>query len=214
MSRSVLIVFGDSFFADGVAGGLQPLSGLVATAWPPTDHDIAARLVDDSIDQTVLLLAPFDTHPREAPPVPLAGVMLYGIASRPELNWGVPVEYLYGDWSWDELRFRLRLLEQRLAHTSLGGVRFTTDRIWSDFRSVPLSLDEFSLLRALARSVGDAVPRSVLVAELSPRLNHLSASRALDMRMSRLRAKLRTVAGSAGARVESVRGRGYRLLIP
>jgi two-component system response regulator MtrA len=71
---------------------------------------------------------------------------------------------------------------------------------------VVLTRVEFDLLAALARRKGSAVPRSQLVdAVLDPARE--GTERTLDVHISRLRKKL----GSAGSRIATVWGVGYRL---
>jgi len=79
-------------------------------------------------------------------------------------------------------------------------------RVANDGSEVALAPVEFDLLSALARRVGEAVPRTTLVEEvLDP--DATNPVRTLDVHVSRLRKKL----GDAGAQVRTIYKIGYCL---
>jgi len=71
-----------------------------------------------------------------------------------------------------------------------------------------LSTKEFDLLALLASAAGATVSRQRLTAEVWQR-SHLGRSRTLDVQIATLRAWVRDAVA-----IESVRGVGYRLLVP
>lgn len=73
-------------------------------------------------------------------------------------------------------------------------------------RPVEVTFGEFELLRALLTAHGRPVSRNGLLGHAEP--SDRAAARWVDMHVHRLRAKL---AGLQGARIETVRGIGYRL---
>ncbi|MDQ1103418.1 response regulator transcription factor [Nocardioides zeae] len=73
---------------------------------------------------------------------------------------------------------------------------------------VPLTAKESELLAALARTPGEPVSRAALMEEVWD-TTWVGASRTLDVHVAALRAKL-----AEGARIETVRGVGYRLVRP
>lgn len=120
-------------------------------------------------------------------------------------------DYLKDPWTPEELYFRTARI--------VRGVRFTVgdrsieirnDSIVTDHGAAPLSKPQSTIIRILAQYRGGVVPREVLYYLIRGRPG--GASRALDMHISNLRKKLKTVAGPEyGDLIESVRGEGYRL---
>lgn len=77
---------------------------------------------------------------------------------------------------------------------------------------VPLSRGDMALLMALVQVPGAVLSREQL-AQATGSLVDASTSRTLDVRLSRLRRKLRQLSGGVVG-IETVRGRGYRLTLP
>jgi two-component system response regulator TctD len=112
-----------------------------------------------------------------------------------------------------ELVARLRALarrhENRRAEVmTLGGLRFDTKalRAWAGDERVRLSPRECQVLQYLMLKAGHVVTREQLVA-LVPGWGGGTSDNALELLVSRLRAKIE----SAGVRLRTVRGLGYRL---
>jgi DNA-binding response OmpR family regulator len=104
----------------------------------------------------------------------------------------------------------LRVLDEPRPDTALtaGNLELLTStrEVRVGDRRVSLTFLEFEVLRALLAADGGVLSRF----ELSRLLDHNTAheSRAMDIHVHRLRLKLR---GLQGARIETVRGAGYRL---
>ncbi|MFF1695507.1 response regulator transcription factor [Streptomyces sp. NPDC058257] len=82
-------------------------------------------------------------------------------------------------------------------------------------REVPLRPKEFELLAMLARHMGEAVSREVLMAEVWDE-NWFGSTKTLDVTMAALRRRLSDAAGAsplpaALPRISTLRGHGYRL---
>ncbi|WP_233551059.1 response regulator transcription factor [Amnibacterium setariae] len=126
-------------------------------------------------------------------------------------------DYLVKPFALEELAARLRALLRRSA--SAGGRVEVGDLVLDPpavratvlGRTVPLSVKEFGVLRALAARAGDAVDRRTLLTEVWGDPDRFDGA-IVDQYVSYVRKKL--AAAGAGPMVETVRGVGYRLVAP
>ncbi|MFW5683222.1 MAG: winged helix-turn-helix domain-containing protein [Spirochaetota bacterium] len=125
-------------------------------------------------------------------------------------------DYLAEPWTTEELRFRVRRL---LPASSLrmGDATISWAPHWIRVaregygqKGVALPPDQYALFEVLARAAGEIVDRDVLLALSAHRS---SGSRALDMRVARLRVRLQELTDGwpDSPDVRAVRGVGYRL---
>jgi DNA-binding response OmpR family regulator len=124
-------------------------------------------------------------------------------------------DYLTKPFAFPELAARLRALtrrHQQLGRTDLVAgdivLHLDTDRAEIAGAQVSLSSREFQLLRLLAARAGEVVDRETALDEVWG-TRHIDAQ-VVDQYIAYLRRKL---TGSA-AQIETVRGRGYRLVAP
>ena len=125
-------------------------------------------------------------------------------------------DYLVKPFAYDELAARLRALARRFetgtrrAEPKISAGPITLDEaarsVTVDGRAVELSPREFSLLETLLRHRGQALSRDQLLDQAWP-FGVAVTPNAVDAYVHYLRGKL----GHAGARIETVRGLGYRL---
>ena len=118
---------------------------------------------------------------------------------------------------------RTRALLRRVEATSsvtrpvddivLGGLRVseTSQEVWLDGDSVPLTTQEFELLCLLARNAGTVLSREAIFRNLRG-IDYDGTDRSIDGRISKLRRKLGDDANEP-ARIKTVWGKGY-LLVP
>jgi len=126
-------------------------------------------------------------------------------------------DYMKKPFSLSELAARVKALLRRAGSGEEGRVvedgdlRIEVDGETALLRGVPLDLSptEFRLLEALARRMGRAVPREELLSKIWSFYG--GDTRTVDVHISRLRKKLDDGKSPALA-VNSLRGRGYRLL--
>jgi two-component system OmpR family response regulator len=123
-------------------------------------------------------------------------------------------DYLVKPFALEELAARIRALLRRSA--SAGGRLEVGDlvldppavRATVSGRTVPLSVKEFGVLRALATRPGDAVDRRTLLTEVWGDPDRFDGA-IVDQYVSYVRKKL--AAATAGVHIETVRNVGYRL---
>lgn len=169
--------------------GLPDISGL----------EVARRIRRERRDLALLMLTARDT----------VGDRVTGLDAGAD-------DYVVKPFSYDELSARLRALARR----SEAGQRRSEPRLVAgpialdeatravtvDGRAVDLSPREFSLLESLLRHAGQALSRDQLLDQAWP-FGVAVTPNAVDAYVHYLRTKL----GSAGDRIETVRGVGYRL---
>jgi DNA-binding response OmpR family regulator len=124
-------------------------------------------------------------------------------------------DYLVKPFAYEELAARLRALSRRSASPSrptavleVGPIRLdeASRRVTAGGREVDLSPREFSLLECLLRHPGQTLTRDQLLDQAWP-FSVAVTPNAVDAYVHYLRTKL----GDVGARIETVRGVGYRL---
>jgi hypothetical protein len=125
-------------------------------------------------------------------------------------------DVLVDPWSAEELRFRLSLVAKRAVLRCADGV-LECGPYWLSgtggdgiVHRIPLPPDQYAVFALLARVPYETVPRGALQAVSGVTSD---ASRALDMRLSRIRQRLAliTEGWSSPPRIRAVRGMGYRL---
>lgn len=206
----LLLVVGTTFLVDRVRTALSRI-----TAWEVVDGstdapDACVEAVDPQRvhDWVGLLPIPADEF---ASRHHFFGELRYGDPPPAPIDTASPTEYLFDPWSDAELHFRLTCLERnRSARLGQLSLKFDRTAAWTAHRRVALSAEEYLLLRSLVIAPGSVVKRSVLQAELGGQMG--VGSRALDMRVARLRAKLRRLTGQSGPILEAVAGEGYRFV--
>lgn len=126
-------------------------------------------------------------------------------------------DYIVKPFASDELVARINSVLRRPAIAQppvrkLGALSVDTAarRIRVADAEIPLTLKEFSLFECLSRKPNQVVTRDELCTEVWD-FDSLSWSNVLDVHMKNLRKKLS--AGDWGARLETVRGVGYRLVV-
>ncbi|MBU9889733.1 MAG: response regulator transcription factor [Candidatus Omnitrophica bacterium] len=128
-------------------------------------------------------------------------------------------DYLTKPFSFEELLARVRALLRRPPHlkdkTVLQNAKLKMDlikrQVWVGAAEVTLSQKEFSLLEYLLRHAGEVVSRTA-IAEHVWDLHFDPMSNTIDVYINFLRKKINEK--EAGARIETVRGTGYRLANP
>ena len=160
---------------------------------------VARRLRDAGSDVPILMLTARDT----------VGDRVSGLDAGAD-------DYLVKPFAFEELSARLRALARRGAAPgrrtrpllSAGPISLdeTARRVTVDGATVDLSPREFSLLECLLRHAGQTLTRDQLLDQAWP-FGVAVTPNAVDAYIHYLRDKL----GSAGSRIETVRGVGYRL---
>ena len=172
--------------------GLPDISGL----------EVATKLRDSGSSLAILMLTARDT----------VGDRVTGLDSGAD-------DYLVKPFAYEELSARLRALSRRsVVAPNRAGTRLVNGPIALDeglrrvsvrTRTVELSPREFSLLECLLRHPGQVMTRDQLL-DLAWPYGVAVTLNAVDAYIHYLRDKL----GEAGARIETVRGVGYRMAAP
>lgn len=146
---------------------------------------------------------------------PILVVVTFAALAAVKVTWGFH-DWLLPEVSVGELRARLRLAGERVAHQAArnGDAALQIDvegyRAHLDGRPLELTYTEFELLRALVARAGQVWTRPALLREVWGYDHHVGGTRTVDVHVTRLRAKL----GSAsGATIQTVRNVGYRLVL-
>jgi len=123
-------------------------------------------------------------------------------------------DYLVKPFHFGELLARIRALQRRPPGTDTstlvrGGLALDPSRreLVANGRPVHLSTTEFNILELLMRRAPQVVDRNTIAQQAWRDETDPLGSNAIDVRLSRLRAKL----PDAGVRIVTVRGAGYRL---
>jgi len=168
--------------------GLPDVSGL----------DVARRLRTSGVDTAILMLTARDT----------VGDRVSGLDAGAD-------DYLVKPFAYEELAARLRALARRSSARRRPEPKLTSGDIELDEslrrvtvagRQIDLSPREFALLECLLRHPGQTMTRDQLLDQAWP-FGVVVTLNAVDAYVHYLREKL----GAAGARIETVRGVGYRL---
>lgn len=168
--------------------GLPDVSGL----------DVARRLREAKVDTAILMLTARDA----------VGDRVSGLDAGAD-------DYLVKPFAYEELAARLRALSRRSNGGRRTSVKLASGEIELDEtlrqvsvagRVVELSPREFALLECFLRHPGQTMSRDQLLDQAWP-FGVAVTLNAVDAYIHYLRDKL----GTAGARVETVRGVGYRL---
>jgi DNA-binding response OmpR family regulator len=130
------------------------------------------------------------------------------------LNLGAD-DYLVKPFDFTELVARLQALQRRPALTVVpqivcGDLRLdtVTREVTKDGEPITLTATEFGLLELLLRRSPAVVTRRNIAVQIWDNEADAVGSNTIDVHVARLRAKL----GGDGARIETVRGTGYRLV--
>ncbi|HKG55897.1 MAG TPA: response regulator transcription factor [Candidatus Limnocylindrales bacterium] len=168
--------------------GLPDVSGL----------DVARRLRTSGVDTAILMLTARDT----------VGDRVSGLDAGAD-------DYLVKPFAYEELAARLRALARRSSARRRPEPKLTSGDIELDEslrrvtvagRQIDLSPREFALLECLLRHPGQTMTRDQLLDQAWP-FGVVVTLNAVDAYVHYLREKL----GAAGARIETVRGVGYRV---
>ncbi len=189
--------------------------------------DAAIRTDDDAEASASVLLVPASALVDDAvsPPSELPRFLPLLVTGSPA--WldaldGIRFDdYLCEPWSASELRFRLRRMAgaRRLACPAgtvtwgpywISGTGRDEQQRTAQQRTAPLTPVQYAILEILARSGDEPVARETLAAVTGVAAGR---SRAVDMQLSRLRARLRSVtaAWDSPPAIRAYRGHGYRL---
>jgi two-component system OmpR family response regulator len=123
-------------------------------------------------------------------------------------------DYLVKPFDFGELLARVRALQRRPRGVDAPTIQRgrlaldpVTRRVAFDERPIPLTQTEFRILELLMRRSPAVIDRKAIAEHAWADETEPLGSNAIDVQMSRLRAKL----PSAGIRIVTVRGAGYRL---
>lgn len=117
-------------------------------------------------------------------------------------------DFIREPWTADELLARATFRSSTSLSLGPGGVAVVGRSLVGPAGSVALSDDEYGILLLLNGNRGRPVPRSAITATIG---STASSGRAVDMRISRLRGKLRSVGAFDTARSIRCDRAGYRL---
>ena len=143
-------------------------------------------------------------------------IMLTARGDASDMGRGLDLDYLPKPFNPRELLSRIRavLRRSRTEPAESGGDLRLDDgamKAWKDGEEVPLSGQEYRVLRALLASPGRVVSRDELSRSLFGR-DAMPMERGLDMQISRVRRKLGPYPDGS-ERIRSIRGAGYMYVI-
>jgi two-component system OmpR family response regulator len=198
--RHLVELAADGATAIEIATNLPELDAVVLDVGLPdmSGLEVARRLRDGKVETAILMLTARDT----------VDDRVSGLDSGAD-------DYLVKPFAYEELSARLRALSRRSNGTrrttvglSSGEIELdeTLRRVTVAGRTVDLSPREFALLECFLRHPGQAMTRDQLLDQAWP-FGVAVTLNAVDAYIHYLRDKL----GPAGARIETVRGVGYRL---
>jgi DNA-binding response OmpR family regulator len=121
-------------------------------------------------------------------------------------------DYLRDPWTPEELALRVQgaIARQRACFEfPWGEAHIEGDELRTPGGRTPLTHHEAVILRALLRQRGTPVPRAALGCLLGGGALRSGASRRIDMHVSALRRRVRSVVPEAGRFIVCVRGEGY-----
>lgn len=119
-------------------------------------------------------------------------------------------DYLRIPWDMDELETRAFARLDRDLESPTGKLHLTSGSISGPADSCALKQEEMMILRMLLNNSGSSVARKALLSAMDG--VELQGTRALDMKITRLRRKLVEASGSAAWNpIIAERGKGYRL---
>lgn len=142
-------------------------------------------------------------------------VICYGPPGELSTAWSAGcADYLKEPWSAAELHFRVeRLLSTRNAGVRGGEIALEPLEMRLGRKRIPVSMQEYRILKLLMRHPGEIVPREALHYTIwgKPR----PGSRGVDMHLSKIRKKLRIIQAEIPEdkkiKIVTVRGDGYLL---
>jgi DNA-binding response OmpR family regulator len=198
--RHVVELAADGETALAIAGEADGLDVVVLDVGLPgiSGLDVARRLRGDGVETAILMLTARDT----------VGDRVAGLDAGAD-------DYLVKPFAYEELSARLRALARRTngrrrPQPSLASGEIELDetlrKVSVAGTAIELSPREFALLECLLRHPGQTMTRDQLLDQAWP-FGVVVTLNAVDAYIHYLRAKL----GPGGARIETVRGVGYRL---
>ncbi|MDQ6794955.1 MAG: response regulator transcription factor [Chloroflexota bacterium] len=198
--RHVVELAADGETALAIAGEADGLDVVVLDVGLPglSGFEVARRLRSDGVETAILMLTARDT----------VGDRVTGLDAGAD-------DYLVKPFAYEELSARLRALARRMNGRRRPQPKLASGEIELDETlrqvtvagaAVQLSPREFALLECLLRHPGQTMTRDQLLDQAWP-FGVVVTLNAVDAYVHYLRDKL----GPGGARIETVRGVGYRL---
>jgi hypothetical protein len=177
-----------------------------------TEHPVAESRTDAYVVSmaTVSWLLSGDSRPTTWLPVVAYGP---GNALREAFLFGC-ADYLKEPWTAEELSLRVtRLVRPRRLAAEWGTIELLPFALSTSLGDVPLSAQEYEVLRTLLQQQDTVVPRQVLHFVLWGRLRE--GSRGVDVHIASLRRKIASITpkGGRSPSIVTARGVGYMLTL-